>query len=73
VTATAEITGRGLALFFAHGPDPIPDVLADRYGVRGIPAVKLVRDGAVAAGFTGAPPEPRVRAGLDLHVGRTRP
>jgi hypothetical protein len=45
VTATAESTGRGPALLFAHDPDPIPDVLANRYGVR---------------------------AGLDLHVGRTR-
>ena len=72
VTATVEITGRGLALFFAHDPDPIPDVLAVRYRVRGIPAVKRFRDGTVAAGFTGALPEPRVRASLDLHVGRTR-
>jgi thioredoxin-like negative regulator of GroEL len=72
VTATAESTGRGPALLFAHDPDPIPDVLADRYGVRGIPAVKPFRDGTVAAAFTGALPEPRVRAGLDLQVGRTR-
>jgi hypothetical protein len=40
VTASAESTGRGPALLFAHDPDPLP--------------------------------EPRVRAGLDLHVGRTR-
>ena len=49
--------------------------LGQRYGVRGIPAVKMLagaglrlRGGAVVAEFTGALPEPQVRAWLAEHL-----
>ena len=47
--------------------DDAPELM-HRYGVRGIPAVKLFVDGAVAAEFTGALPEPVLRKWLDEHL-----
>ena len=42
--------------------------LGQRYGVRGIPAVKMFQGGAVVAEFTGALPESQVRAWLAEHL-----
>ncbi len=42
--------------------------LAIHYGVRGIPTVKLFRNGKVVDEFVGALPEPAVRRWLQQHV-----
>ena len=42
--------------------------LSARYGVRGIPSVKLFVDGQVRAEFTGAMPEPAVEQWLNAHL-----
>lgn len=47
--------------------DKHPD-MAQRYGVKGIPAVKLFLDGEIKDEFTGALPEPEVRKWLTQHL-----
>jgi putative thioredoxin len=58
----AEMAGR--FVLAKLDTDRHPDV-AGRYGVRGIPDVRLFVDGAVVDGFTGALPERELRAFLD--------
>jgi len=42
--------------------------LAQRYNVRGIPAVKLFKDGDIAAEFVGARPESFVQEWIEPHL-----
>lgn len=42
--------------------------LASEYQVRGIPAVKMFREGIVVGEFAGALPEPQIRKWLDEHL-----
>lgn len=41
---------------------------AGKFGVMGIPAVKLFKDGAIVDEFTGAQPEDSIRAFLDKNL-----
>jgi putative thioredoxin len=41
---------------------------SDQFGIRGIPAVKMFRDGKVAAEFVGFLPELSIRKWLDDHL-----
>lgn len=58
----AEMAGR--FLLAKLDTDRHPDIAA-RYGVRGIPDVRLFVDGAIVDGFSGALPERELRAFLD--------
>ena len=58
----AEMAGR--FVLAKLDTDRHPDI-AGRYGIRGIPDVRLFVDGAIVDGFTGALPERELRAFLD--------
>lgn len=44
--------------------------LAGQHGIRGLPTVKLFKDGVVVGEFSGAQPEKTIRALLDKHIPR---
>jgi putative thioredoxin len=44
--------------------------LAQQFGVRSVPTVKVVKDGQIVDEFTGAIPEPQIRALLAKHIQR---
>lgn len=44
--------------------------LAAQFGVRSVPTVKIVKNGQIVDEFTGAIPEPQIRALLDRHLQR---
>jgi len=46
-------------------------MLSAQFGVRSLPTVMVVKDGQPIDGFTGAQPEPEVRALLDKHLPKT--
>lgn len=57
----------GLFLLAKVNIDEEPS-LAEKYGVRSVPTVKLFRDGAEVAQFMGAIPESQLRAFIEPHI-----
>ena len=64
---SGDVSDRAGVVIVKINTDAHP-ALAQRFGVRGIPAVKLFVDGAVAAEFTGALPEAQLREWLSANV-----
>jgi putative thioredoxin len=64
-TLEREVERRGGAVELAKLDVDANPVLAQEYGIQGIPAVKAFRDGKVVAEFVGAQPAPAVSRFLD--------
>ena len=61
----AAITDRGGAIRLVKVDTDANQALSGSFGIRGIPAVKAFRDGAIVGDFTGARPREQVDAFLD--------
>lgn len=62
------IAGKGRFILAKVNADEQPGITA-QFGVRSLPTVALIKDGAVAGHFMGAKPESEVAAFLDEHLG----
>lgn len=60
-----DYEGKVLLAKFNVQENPIK---SQEYGIRGIPAVKMFKDGKVVSEFVGAMPEARIKEWLDINL-----